>query len=175
MHTELLKDLCDIYGMAYVPWWQRQSTYYIVAGILGLLVGYLLWRLIRYYLTKKHTLTAWDAAFKTLKLLNSEEYMKPDKAKLWYSTLTDTLKKYLHDRYDYALDGKTDQELLAFLDAQHDFPKTIMVPLQEILDHASSVKFANEIGLAQRMQRDIIRARECIQETVPVDDTTSSR
>lgn len=117
---------------------------------------------------KKKLLTPWDLAMASLVSLQTSKLLNELEAKAFYSHVTDILKNYIFGRYGYNIYGKTDREILAYLDEQVSFPHELLPLLAEILDHASAIKFANVPGLIGQMDSDLSKCVRIVHETIPV-------
>ncbi len=161
-------QLYDIYGMVHVPFWQT-TAFYVVVGILaGLVVGVIGWRLIRYWrLRARPALPPWEQALIALNKLCDKEVMTSDRSKEFYDRLTMILKQYLHDRYAYDVMGKTDQELLVYLESV-SFDAALTEIIRNLLQGSVMIKFANAQGAREQMERDIASSIIVIKKTVPL-------
>lgn len=166
MSSSHMDEFYDIYGIWHVPWWQLP----LVKNILWMLAAVLLISLIVYIIKKfanrKKPLTPWQVALRDLAILGTPDMLNERSSKIFYIRLTTIVKKYLCDRYGFDIYGKTDREILLFLDEQVIFPRDLMPVLYEIYDHASQSKFANVLGIAETMKRDLALGVRIVKETM---------
>ncbi len=147
-------SLYGIYDVWHVPFWQTRFFYTILA-IVGVFIFVIVLLLVvrRYYARAcQRKVSPWDKALAALERLKREEYSTTERGKLVYFTITIVLKEYLHNRYRFDVQGKTDDELLTYLQEQN-FEQNLLRYLQDILDGGVMVKFAN----VQAMQDEILR------------------
>ena len=76
-----------------------------------------------------------------LRRLESEEEWKIENKKVYYSELTNTVRKYLEDRFDIFAMEQTTREILQNLIAA-DISEEDKIYLKNILSNADMVKFA---------------------------------
>lgn len=163
----ILEQLFDIYGIVHVPWWQRPVIKYISCLLLGLLVLIFCWYVVKKIVLKKKPLSPWRQALESLEALKNSTMLNEREAKFFYTQLTSIIKQYIYSRFGYDIYGKTDHEVLAYLDEQIAFPRELLPVLADILDHASAIKFANVQGLIAQMERDLASSISIVKETVP--------
>lgn len=161
-----LNELYDIYGMWHVPWWQSRTFYAVLIIIALALLGLLIWFALKRYAEYKSRLTPWERAQRDLAQI-SERYAGAQHSKEFYYALTAILKRYMHERYGFAVYDKTDSELVAYL-ATVDFPVELLEPLRSMLQSGITIKFAQ--GLAEQHQMNEDRAMACtiIEKTIPL-------
>lgn len=123
------------------------KTYWYVFAILGAIIAiYFLLRLLKRYRKEEPEpeaprIPAHITALAVLKDLMTHESWRADNKKEYYSTLTDTVRKYLEERFDiYALE-KTTREILTDL-KNADISESDKMYLKKILSQADMVKFA---------------------------------
>ncbi len=118
----------------------------------------------------KRQLPPFEEALVALKTLDTSDYLKENRVKDYYSSLTEIVKRYLDREVDEAALESTTDELIIKLemhkDAGHlEFDKATIHRLKEILKRADLIKFAKmqmESGQAQLDRTDI---EEIIKET----------
>lgn len=116
---------------------------------------------------RKKSIPAWQEALSGFDRLGRSDMLNERMAKIFYTQLIIIIKQYIHKRYGFDVDGKTDKEILVFLDEQIIFPRDLIAVLQAILDHASQIKFANFAGLLEQMQRDLALSVRLVKESMP--------
>lgn len=116
---------------------------------------------------KKINLPLWIASIEEIELLKKNNVARANQGKQFYSALTNILKKYLHGRYSIDSIGKTDEELISYLNTQN-FSIDITQELQEIFSGVTIVKFANVQAAQEQIDRDIQRSIMLIKKTIPI-------
>ena len=165
MQNNLSDQLYDIYGMSYTPWWQTTTFYVMGASSICLLVFGLIYYLLRARWAQKKVLTPFQQA-----MLNLEELrrttMQPGQAKLFYDTLMKILKDYLHARFGYDTQGKTDHELIDYLKTM-PIADQVAQELQSIVNGGLYVRFANQQAIITQMEHDYATAVAIVKKTQP--------
>ncbi|TET06904.1 hypothetical protein E3J79_00515 [Candidatus Dependentiae bacterium] len=164
--TTVKQGLYDIYDMWHVPFWQTKLFGGIVIFLLVIVGCSFLIALFVYYIRRKHPEFPWDNALCKLTALSIEEPLSKEKNKQFYFKLTEILKNYLHERYNFALRGKTDQELLLFL-VESDFPADLLSYVRAIFEGCLQIKYADEQALREQLMRDLDSAIFIIKQTFP--------
>jgi hypothetical protein len=168
MSTTRMDGFYDIYGLWHIPWWQQPIfKIVVVAIVLVLVLGFIAY-LLKKLTNRKRTLSAGEVAQRDLASLGTPDMLNERKAKFFYSQLTTIIKQYICVRYGFDIVGKTDREMLMFLDEQVVFPRDLMPLLYDIFDHASQIKFANSAGIVEQMQSDLALGVRLIKETIPL-------
>jgi hypothetical protein len=161
----------DIYNVWHLPWWQHSFVKIGLGVLLVLLIATVIMQVIKKNMRKIKSIPAWQEALRDFDRLGSSDMLNEYKAKIFYTRLTVVIKQYIHKRYGFDIEGKTDREILAFLDEQIVFPRDLIAVLQDILDHAGSIKFANCAGLLEQMQRDLALSVRLVKESMPQQST----
>ncbi len=168
MSTPRMDEFYDIYGIWHIPWWQRTVVKNVVWALAIILLMTLIIFLVKKFSKRKIKLSACDVALRDLASLGTSDILNEHKSRVFYSRLTETIKKYLVSRYGFDIYGKTDKEVLTYLDDQVTFPRDLLPVLQEILSHASAIKFANVSGVVEQMEKDLALSVRLIKETMPL-------
>lgn len=142
---------------------------FLILAILALVI-YLILRQKKKIEEAKRQLPPFEEALVALKTLDTSDYLKENRVKDYYSSLTEIVKRYLDREVDEAALESTTDELIEKLelhkDSGHlDFDKATINRLREILKRADLIKFAKmqmESGQAQLDRTDI---EEIIKET----------
>lgn len=165
--------LYPIYGMVHTPFWQT-NFFYILIAIFGLLLlSLVIWfGLRKYRVPKKNKKVAWEVALEDLAAIESDLATKGMLGKTFYFRLTWMFKRYLSTMYKFDVYGKTDEELVLYLEGS-GLATDLVDDLKAILEGSTVVKFANEQALKERMQRDLIASKEFIEKTIPKQVETS--
>lgn len=159
------QGLYGIYDTWHIPWWQTKP-FYITALIIGLLllsVG--LFLLVRFIRRKKIApQSAWDHAIQELELLVTQA--TPDHSKLVYFKIAQILKEYLHKRYGLDTHGKTDKQLLAYLQTS-EFPEHLLPLMETVFEGGVTIKFAKAQAAEEQMKQDLASCISIIKHTIP--------
>ncbi|HLW72740.1 MAG TPA: hypothetical protein VKR54_01695, partial [Candidatus Babeliales bacterium] len=109
--------LYENYDLWHVPFWQTHKFQLAVEIIGCLIVLFIAVLLVRKYLQyrKRKKLPLWDQALLDLSHLKKEHKLDVAHGKEFYLTVSALLKKYFHDRFGYDLMGKTDGEVVHYL------------------------------------------------------------
>ncbi len=141
----------------------------LILAVLGLLVYFILRQKKKIEEAKKQ-LPPFEEALVALQSLDNSQYLRENRVKDYYSSLTEIVKRYLDREVDEAALESTTDELIMKLELHKDaghlnFDKTTILKLSEILKRADLIKFAKmqmESGQAQLDRKDI---EEIIKET----------
>ncbi|WP_299761412.1 hypothetical protein [uncultured Dokdonia sp.] len=112
----------------------------------------------------------FERALASLRQLDETDFIVSAKYKEYYSTLTDTVRRYYDEKvYDKALESTTD-ELIARLEAEKDSghidfnPETIQ-QLKDIFKRADLVKFARINPPSGKAEADRLAIEQIVKET----------
>jgi hypothetical protein len=160
--------LYENYGLWHVPIWQTEKFQLgikIAAGLLILLiVAYVVRKYLQYRKRKK--LPLWDQALADLNTLKQEHKVDVLYGKEFYVTVSVLLKKYFHDRFGYDLIGKTDDEMIQYL--QEHYPDTQSIEdIKALLQGSVIIKFANVQAAQEQIDHDYVRSIAIITKTIP--------
>jgi fucose 4-O-acetylase-like acetyltransferase len=162
-------ELYGMYEMWHEPFWQ--TTYFLIAvGITAfscvLVAGWFYYKKRR---SKQMVQSCWQVALIRLQDLQKTDRITPDHCKEFYFVLTHILKNYLHERYNFDLVGKTDEEVITYL-ATTDFPPELLTMLESIFNGCVIVKFANMQAIQATIERDFAAADTLVKRTIPVTE-----
>lgn len=172
LEVDTSKPIKPIKAPLEVPYTWQEFTYYIIAGVVLLVLlvaGWLLWR--KYKKNKpavverpkpKDPAHVW--AKKELKKLEEEKLWQKDEVKLYYSRLTDILRMYLEYRYDWLALESTTEEIIAEIDryAINDVAKKLLL---DTLRSADLVKFAKMLPAPEANTKAMEHARNFVDVT----------
>ncbi|MBI3133689.1 MAG: hypothetical protein HYZ14_03345 [Bacteroidetes bacterium] len=153
VEVDTSKGIVDIkpnYDVTYT--WSEMAkdwlkTYWYVFAIAGTIIAlFFLFRLLKKYRKEKPEpeapkIPAHITALAVLNDLMMHESWKAGNKKDYYSTMTDTVRRYLEERFDIHALEKTTREILTDL-KNADISDTDKVYLKKILNQADMVKFA---------------------------------
>lgn len=163
------QGLYDIYGIWHVPFWQTKSFYAFVGFVCLLVLFFVARSIFKRLRAKKKLLPAWEIALQKLRELQAHNIATQERAKQFYGSLTVILKNYLHARYSFDAQGKTDKELLVYLRdvREHRFDNKLVNELEEIFSGMELIKFANVQAMQEQIEKDLARTIGFIKQTVP--------
>ncbi len=160
--------LYENYGLWHVPFWQTSQFKMTMQLCLILVLLIIVVLLIRKYIIyrKRKKLPLWDQALLALIQLKKEHKIDVVHGKEFYATASAVLKNYFHDRFEYDLRGKTDAEVIDYVEKNHD-DKHIAAEIKTLLQGSEIIKFANAQAAQEQIEHDYIRAIAIIQRTIP--------
>lgn len=142
-----LNDIKPIQKVPFV-WADYFWVLWIIAGLLLLLllIGLVIYLILRkkkkgYIFTPPVIKTPYERAIEALNKIKEEKIWQHGREKEYYTQLTDTLRQYLHERYDINAMEMTSREVLDALREQNDALSSYE-NLKQILTTADLVKFA---------------------------------
>ena len=115
---------------------------------------------------KRKKLPLWDQALLELTQLKKEHKIDVVHGKEFYATVSAILKNYFHDRFGYDLRGKTDAEVIHYLEKNHD-DAHVAAEMKLLLQGSEIIKFANAQAAQEHIEHDYLRAIAIVQRTIP--------
>lgn len=160
--------LYENYGLWHVPIWQTEkfqlAVKIIAIFILLVVVAYVVRKYVQYRKRKK--LPLWDQALADLNRLKQEHKVDAVYGKEFYVTISALLKKYFYDRFGYDVIGKTDDEMIQYL--QKHYPDVQSIEdIKVLLQGSVIIKFANVQAAQEQIDYDYVRAIAIITRTIP--------
>ena len=151
--------------------WSEWSPLYWL-GVLVMLVSaflaYLILRLkqnkpivVRVRVVKK--IPAHQKALNEMTRLKSESFNTAEEQKLYYTHLTDTLRKYIRERFGFNAMEMTSSEIIEQLKTAGD--NTMIDELRELFATADLVKFAKYSSLLGEKDMNLVNAIQYIDQT----------
>ncbi len=161
--------LYENYGLWHVPFWQTEKFQLMVKVSCAVLVLFVIALLIKKYYDyqKRKKRSVWDQALFDLYQLKNDHKISAEHGKEFYLVVSAVLKKYLYQRFDYDVVGKTDSEVLHYL-KECNADKDILVELEILLQGGVIIKFANAQAAQEQVENDYMRAIAIIQRTIPI-------
>ena len=167
MQVDISKQISPIYELWHKPFWQTTWFYVLVITSIVLLVIFIIWFLVKKYLKKKKKETAWACATRELEALKKLVWDNKISPQDFYLSLTKIIKRYLCNRFGYDLFGKTDQEVILFLEDQKINPE-LLESMRGMVDSMQLIKFANESTVKEVIEKDLAKSFDLVQKTVLV-------
>jgi len=171
-------ELFDIKGVEkppFVIWDYALPAGYVLGGLLLLLLGYYLYK--RYRKTKlfpeaepdpELLLPAHVVALQALDKIKSEKIWTEGKYKLFYTQVTDVLRKYMGRRFDIPAMELSSSEILDFFRKNKE-AQPVYEQLKQLLMLADFVKFAKFQPLESENQQTLNHAYGFVEKTKPED------
>ena len=160
------RGLYPIYGMWHKPFWQTKLFYFIVAAFFALILFLILFFLIKKCIARKRKKSAWEIALLELERIKMLLLQNKISAEGFYVSLTSVLKNYFHGRYGYDIFGKTDEELVAFLENKK-FDSLLLENMKSMFGSLKFVKFAKKEAAKEVMEKDLKICLDIVQKTIP--------
>ena len=112
-------------------------------------------------------------AMKEIEQIKADKMVSSENSKEYYTKLTDTLRKYIAERYGFNAMEMTSSEIIEKLTATQD--ENAISELRQLFLTADLVKFAKYSTLINENDRNLVNAIDFInqtkQEDVPVEET----
>jgi hypothetical protein len=173
--TELQLDERDLYGIYstwHIPFWQT-TWFFVLACSCAVLIALLaLVLIIRWWVKRRVPELPWQKALRLCGALHAVPCQTREETKKVYGSLTDILKEYFAERYEYDTRGKTDTELLAYLKEKH-FTQDVLEDVSAVVNGGYLIKFANQDALKEQSRAHIALCESIIQRTIPAAKTKS--
>jgi hypothetical protein len=161
------------------PTYEAPLTFKEVAPwIMGILLGAALLFLIFYaikrqrsdkplfYIPEKPKEPAHITALRELQRIRDEQLWAQGKTKLYYSELTDTVRRYIEDRFGIqAMEQTTEEILAAFKQKRNLLTISQFNELSNLLSQADLVKFAKYEPLTDENDAAIKKAIQMVEQT----------
>jgi hypothetical protein len=168
--TDVIKP---IKGPIQIPFSWKEWLPYIIGGLILLaLVGlFIFWLITRRdkgkpMATKITPLEAHEVALKKLKILDQTKRWQSDEIKLYYLELSEIIREYLENRYQFPAKESTSGEIMDSL-AQLRLKENVRKELSELLTISDLAKFAKMKPLPDENLRCLKQAVEFVKATKP--------
>lgn len=160
-------ELYDIYELWHVPFWQRPWFRGMVVCIIIAIVCYGCYWFYRRFLKKKPApLSPWAQALAELSKLQMQPYETKEQGKQFYFQITDILKRYIGARFNLDTYGKTDEELVSFLQGQK-LTVAIKDGIADITQGCVFIKFAGQEAMQEQIKRHLDLGVHLVTQTIP--------
>lgn len=111
-------------------------------------------------------------AMKAIELIKADKMVQSENQKEYYTKLTDTLRKYIQERYGFNAMEMTSSEIIDRLTSSQD--QSAIDELKELFITADLVKFAKYSTLINENDKNLVNAIEFINSTkvenLPVEE-----
>lgn len=161
--------------------WNEWSTYFWLSVLLVIIcvaIVYLVYRLkqnkpiITHIRIVKHV-PAHQRALKEIDQIKAEQLVQSEDQKAYYTKLTETLRKYIQERFGFNAMEMTSSEIIDALQQRGD--KKMIDELHEIFFTADLVKFAKYSTLINENDLNLVNAVNFIDQTKQDDKPTEER
>jgi len=150
---------------------------WIMAGLLFLVGGFIVWQALRRAKLKKLNPKPKEAkkpiipphvkALESLQKLQKEELWQQGQHKAYQSELTEILRQYIEDRYQIPALEQTSEEILAAFQVKRILPNQLFEQLTGVLRLADMVKFAKYLPVGQEHEKSFEAAKGFVEQTIP--------
>jgi len=131
----------------------------LVLLIIGLIIY---WWIEKRKLQKNKPINVYDVVMKRMKAIENNLPNNLDEAKEYYSTITDSIKYYIQQRWQMPITDKTSMETIRLLQ-EHKHTLQIIPALQNIFSLADMVKFAKMDSSASQNKENYTNTINIIQ------------
>jgi hypothetical protein len=179
-----IKDIKPPFGEAFNWKWYLSTIYWSLGGLIFLAIVIIL----TIYFTKRNKqvfiepekpkIPAHIAALASLEKIKAEQIWKEEKIKEYYSSISDTVRLYIEERFNVnALESTTDEIMTAFRSQVVD--KESKDKLQQLLMLSDLVKFAKQFPIEVEHTFTLQNAFDFIngtkrEEEITIDTETST-
>jgi len=137
----------DIKGQIRYPLTFREILPYLLAFWGAAVLGILVWALLASRRKKESAETGrkdppYVVALRKLEGYRGSKYWAPEKQKVFYSGITDTLREYIDARFGIDAPEMTTAEIFSELKDKKDIPADLYSATKELFETADLVKFA---------------------------------
>lgn len=170
-----ITDIKDIYN-AKIWWWGIIRWILLALACVGLGVG--LYYLIRYIMRQqKGEMTikpsepkrpAEEIALEALDRIKQEKIWQNGQIKQYHTQLTDVLRTYIAQRYDFSSNEKTSDEILREMKIRLQDNRDLYNQLQKMLQLADLVKFAKWRTTPDENELSLKIAYDFVHQTTPI-------
>ncbi len=165
---EGMRDINDIKEMIEFP-----NPLPVVLLIVAICAGLLTYLGIKLYKklkkkepTEEEKIPCWERALNSLDTLIKEDLINKGLIKRFYYTLTEIIKHYLEERFNFPAIEQTTTEILQSM-------KLLKIPLrdefQDVFQYADMVKYAKFVPPPTASEEIVKKSRELILKTIPAN------
>ncbi|MFM2191087.1 MAG: hypothetical protein RLZZ118_44 [Bacteroidota bacterium] len=143
--------------------WEKIGIISAVILLVLLIIGLIIyWWIEKRKLQKNKPINVYDVVMKRMKAIENNSPNNIDEAKEYYSTITDSIKYYIQQRWQMPIRDKTSMETIRLLQ-EHKYTLQIVPALQNIFSLADMVKFAKMDSSASQNKKNYTNAINIIQ------------
>jgi hypothetical protein len=143
--------------------WEKIGIISAVILLVLLIIGLIIyWWIEKRKLQKNKPINVYDVVMKRMKAIENNSPNNIDEAKEYYSTITDSIKYYIKQRWQMPIRDKTSMETIRLLQ-EYKYTLQIVPALQNIFSLADMVKFAKMDSSASQNKENYTNAINIIQ------------
>ncbi len=172
MPVDSAKEIIDIKPVMNTSFRISEIKNEIIIGLVVVLLAILIFWVVRRYkknkpifAIKKPLEAPHITALRELDALRSEKLWQSNQVKLFYTRLTDILRKYIFGRYGVNAMEMTSEEILIELEQELNFDMDLKTSFKKLLVQADMVKFAKEEPLPQENEISLLSAYTFVNRT----------
>lgn len=173
-------SIFDIKPQKTLPFRFGEISGYLMWSLVALLVLaiglYVAYRIMRHYgkslsdiFHPAPPMPPHEEAFRALERLYVLRLCQHDKHKLYYSTLTDILRRYIAARFEVGAMEMTSDEIIAAM-REVELPKKAAMDMADVLRAADLVKFAKAIPESEENEASYQAVWDFVELTKPVEE-----
>lgn len=156
-----IKDIIDTQTIS--ERWKKIGIISAMILLVLLIIGLIIyWWIEKRKLQKNKPINVYDVVMKRMKAIENNLPNNIDEAKEYYSTITDSIKYYIQQRWKMPITDKTSMETIRLLQ-EHKHTLQIVPALQNIFSLADMVKFAKMDSSAFQNKKNYTNAINIIQ------------
>ncbi|MCX8470939.1 MAG: hypothetical protein ORN55_04110 [Chitinophagaceae bacterium] len=156
-----IKDIIDTQTIS--ERWKKIGIISAMILLVLLIIGLIIyWWIEKRKLQKNKPINVYDVVMKRMKAIENNLPNNIDEAKEYYSTITDSIKYYIQQRWKMPITDKTSMETIRLLQ-EHKHTLQIVPALQNIFSLADMVKFAKMESSASQNKENYSNAINIIQ------------
>ena len=145
-------------------WWWLLAVIIIILSVLYYFLFYKKDKKV-FKLREKIQEPAHVIAFRELERIRKEKLWLKNQVKVYYTDLTDTMRRYLENRYGLAAMEKTSAEILDALEITDYLDEDLILKLRDVLERSDFVKFARSMPLPDENERSLNNIYEIVERT----------
>lgn len=163
-------DLKDVKGPVDFPH-NKFLVYLLIFSVLAIIVF-----AVFYFLRKSPGIspgdvkaeTPWEKAVNALNKLQAEGLLNQGRFDLFFTKLSDILRRYIEEQFEIKAPEMTTEEFLYFVRDKNKLSVAHTEVLKDFLTSCDLVKFAQYAPTAQEAEKSFLIAKRFVDETKPV-------
>ncbi len=143
--------------------WMSVALLLLVAVLVYVFVRLVTNKPIMHRVRFRQHIAPHKLAMQKIERIKEENLVQSENSKEYYTQLTDTLRKYISERFGFNAMELTSGEIISRLEAEND--ESALTELRELFQTADMVKFAKYSTLINENDRNLVAAIEYINQT----------
>ncbi|MEO6883872.1 MAG: hypothetical protein ABI199_07590 [Bacteroidia bacterium] len=172
--VDTTKAIKDIKAPMSVPFNIKEIIPYLIYGVVALAIIILLIWLIKRSLKKKPIVIEKPKpkipphliAIEQLEKIKQEKIWQQGNLKLYYSSISDTIREYINNRFNVNAQEQTTDEIIYNLRNNVEIQSADKTKLKQLLRLADLVKFAKEQPIENENEQSMTQAFEFVRATI---------